>query len=100
MWAGFGDLGDYIKSLVDEFAKERTKLNLSSSSVEDLRKVLSNLPDLKQKHATVTKHVALWSQINQHVRERDLMTIGKVEQDVACNDKHNEHVRVLNKKKN
>jgi hypothetical protein len=49
---------------------------------------------MQSAHANVTKHVALLSAIQRTVAERELMDVSVIEQDVACYDKHSDHVKV------
>ena len=85
MWLNFGDLGQSIKELVQDFqrkSKHTTKLD----SIEAMQRFVDNYPEFRSLSGTVSKHVAVVGEMSRMVEARRLMAVSEVEQELACNE--------------
>eukprot|EP00759_Apiculatamorpha_spiralis_P002156 PhF_6_TR10803/c0_g1_i1/m.17391/K12479/VPS45; vacuolar protein sorting-associated protein 45 len=96
-YANWGELCASVKELVDAFQatisqKEAVK---QTGSLQDMKTLLQNLPQHRLLGSAVSKHVSIVTQVGEVLRGRGLFNIGVLEQDIACNNSHNEHWREL-----
>lgn len=92
MYANFGDLGEAVKELVEEF-QHSTKTEGKIDTLEEMQKYLEQFPALKSQATSVNKHVDIVSQLNVEVSERNLFDVSQIEQELACNDAHSDAAR-------
>jgi vacuolar protein sorting-associated protein 45 len=93
MYSNWGDLCSNIKALVDKYASE-TKNTKSLSTFEDIKKVMDNLPKFKEVEATIEKHMKLVMAIKGEIKERKLLQVSKLEQEIVCNESHSNCIKV------
>ena len=83
MYCNFGDLGENMKTLVEEFGKKsRTAQNIQT--IDDMKRVVANFPEFRAMGSNVEKHVATVGELSRVVTEKNLMKISAFEQDLAC----------------
>jgi len=92
MFNNFGDLGTSIRSLVDQY-QSKAKLNQQVNSIEDMKAFIKNYPDFKKLSGNVSKHMALVEELQRQVKERSLLDISEVEQELACVENHEKAVQ-------
>eukprot|EP01107_Rhizomastix_libera_P005629 TRINITY_DN1926_c0_g1_i1.p1 TRINITY_DN1926_c0_g1~~TRINITY_DN1926_c0_g1_i1.p1 ORF type:complete len:580 (+),score=177.47 TRINITY_DN1926_c0_g1_i1:45-1784(+) len=83
MFYDFGDLGAAIKELVDGY-QNQLKDKQSLQSIEDIKRFVESYPEFRKASSTVNKHVTIMSELSKIVERRKLMTIGELEQKIAC----------------
>ena len=83
MYANFGDLGENMKALVEEFGK-KTKSAQNIKTIDDMKRVVSAFPEFRAMGGNVEKHVATVGELSRMVSEKNLMKISELEQDLAC----------------
>jgi vacuolar protein sorting-associated protein 45 len=79
--------------MLDEYTKEHKKTSESLSSIEDMQRFVEKYPELKSKGLAVGKHVALMSEMGLVVDDRRFMELSEIEQNIACTDNPNDHLR-------
>ncbi|MES1914904.1 MAG: hypothetical protein MHM6MM_006929 [Cercozoa sp. M6MM] len=84
----FGEIGARVKDLVQECAQRRQQ-HQSIESIEDIQAFVDDYPQLMAHNNTVSKHVALTSELSKQVRRRQLLRQSELEQQLACG-----HVRI------
>eukprot|EP00475_Leptophrys_vorax_P035482 TRINITY_DN5852_c0_g1_i2.p4 TRINITY_DN5852_c0_g1~~TRINITY_DN5852_c0_g1_i2.p4 ORF type:complete len:278 (-),score=83.26 TRINITY_DN5852_c0_g1_i2:1576-2409(-) len=57
-------------------------------TLEDMRKFIDGYAEFVVESGTVSKHVALLTEVNNQIDERDLMKVGALEQSLACENDH------------
>lgn len=83
MYCNFGDLGENMKALVEDFGqKTRTAQNIQT--IDDMKRVVANFPEFRAMGTNVEKHVATVGELSRVVSEKNLMKISELEQDLAC----------------
>jgi len=87
MYDDFGDLGVAIKDFVDQFSRE-THSNSKLESIEDIKRFVEQYPNFRKTSGSVSKHVALMSELQRQVGQRKLLEVSKVEQELACHEEH------------
>mmetsp|Transcript_22241 Transcript_22241/g.37173 ORF Transcript_22241/g.37173 Transcript_22241/m.37173 type:complete len:579 (-) Transcript_22241:477-2213(-) len=90
MYDNYGDLGQAVKGLVDDFQKV-SKSNTSIGSIEDMQKFVENYPEFRSKSGHVSKHVTVLSELNRIIDHRRLMTASAHEQELACTSNMSTH---------
>ncbi|CAI5734270.1 unnamed protein product [Hyaloperonospora brassicae] len=90
--ANFGDLGMAVKQLVDTY-QAQTQTHENIQSIDDMQRFLENYPAFRAQSVTVSKHVALISELSRRVQVDKLMDVSQLEQELACGDDHNAHFR-------
>jgi vacuolar protein sorting-associated protein 45 len=93
-YANFGDIAVAVKSLLDDYQKH-TKKNESIQSIEDMQNFLERYPDFRAKSLTVTKHVAVISELSRLTDTCQLLDISALEQEISCASDHSAHKQEL-----
>lgn len=89
-YANFGDLGEAVKKMLDEYQKV-SKKNENINSIEDMQNFLERFPDFRSKSINVSKHVAVIGQLSHLTDARQLLQISEVEQEIVCSNDRNTH---------
>ena len=89
-YANFGDLGNSIKNLLDEYQK-KSKMNENISSIEDMQAFMERFPAFRSQAINVSKHVALMGELWRLVDNYKLLDISQLEQEIACSNDHSNH---------
>ena len=90
----FGDLGDAIKHLLDDYQK-KSKMNENISSIEDMQSFMERYPAFRSQALNVSKHVALMGELARLTEVCQLLNISQLEQEMVCSNDHNTHKREL-----
>lgn len=97
--ANFGELGESVKHLLDEYQKQ-TKSHNKLDSIEDMQQFMEKFPEIKAQSHNVSKHVAIMGELARLVDVCSLLDVSQFEQDLACSDDHSTHIRELNQNLN
>lgn len=88
-YLNFGEIGQAIKDLVANFQKVTKKVDAENAkSISDLKGLLENYPAFRKASGTVEMHVAIVSELSRIVKERSLLEISEVEQELVCQNNH------------
>ena len=90
----FGDLGEAIKVLLDDYQK-KTKMNENISSVEDMQAFMERYPAFRSQSLNVSKHVAVVSSMSKLTDKCQLLPVSHSEQEISCGNDHGGHKRDL-----
>ncbi|XP_064402056.1 vacuolar protein sorting-associated protein 45-like [Halichondria panicea] len=82
MYLNFGEIGANIKSLVDEY-QEKSKGHAKIESIADMKQFIENYPQFRKLSGTVSKHVAVVSELSRIVNNHQLMGVSETEQDLV-----------------
>jgi len=91
MYKNFGEIGNSIRVLVDEFQK-KTKSHEKIESIADMKAFVENYPQFKALSGTVSKHVTVIGELSKMVDSGDFLNISEAEQDVSCQSSHSDAV--------
>lgn len=92
--SNFGDLGQAVKELLDEYQK-LSKNNENIGSVQDMQAFLERYPDFRSKSINVSKHVAVMGELARLTDVCQLLDISQLEQEIACANDHSTHKQEL-----
>jgi vacuolar protein sorting-associated protein 45 len=83
MHGSYGELGNNLKQLVDDFQQQsQSKQNVQT--IEDMQRFVESYPEFRAKQTNVSKHVALMTELSRIVDDRHLMRVSQCEQELAC----------------
>ncbi|KRX94607.1 Vacuolar protein sorting-associated protein 45 [Trichinella pseudospiralis] len=102
MYSNFGEIGQRIKEMMDEFQK-KAQTHQKLESIADLKAFVEQYPQFKKMSGAVAKHVTLVSELSRLVSEYNLLEISELEQHLACHEEHTNSLknvrRMLNHEK-
>jgi vacuolar protein sorting-associated protein 45 len=90
----FGDLGTSVKELVQNFQR-KTQNHARLDTIEDMQRFVDNYPEFRSMSGTVSKHVAIMTELSRLVEARQLMRVSELEQEMACNQDHAQAMDML-----
>jgi vacuolar protein sorting-associated protein 45 len=97
-FADYGTVANAVQQEADKLKNENDMLN-KESSIEELRKIIDQLPEKKKESMAITKHYKLFYSISEYVTKHKLMDLSKIEQDISVNDnkkeQYNQIVQVI-----
>lgn len=93
MYQNFGDLGQNIKEYVEQY-QVKTKSSMNIDSIADMKRFVEDYPEFRKLSGNVSKHVTLVSELSRRVGEDNLLDVSELEQSLACNDSHNNDLKV------
>ncbi|KAA8490664.1 Vacuolar protein sorting-associated protein 45 [Porphyridium purpureum] len=91
MFSNFGDLGANLKELVDNFSSQRPDAQGHVRDLDDMLRLVEELPEFRRSSSNVTKHVLLTSELSRRVDSGSLLRVSQLEQDLACRESEAEH---------
>ncbi|OWR55084.1 vacuolar protein sorting-associated protein 45 [Danaus plexippus plexippus] len=94
LYSNFGEIGQTMKSLMDEFQK-KAKNHQKVESIADMKNFVETYPLFKKMCGTVTKHVTVVGQLSSVVGSRRLLQVSELEQELACHADHTRHLQRL-----
>nr|SVE88547.1 EOG090X03QA [Daphnia sinensis]SVE89172.1 EOG090X03QA [Daphnia sinensis]SVE91048.1 EOG090X03QA [Daphnia sinensis]SVE91673.1 EOG090X03QA [Daphnia sinensis] len=96
MYLNFGDIGQTIKSLMDEF-QTKAKSHQKVESIADMKAFVENYPQFKKMSGAVTKHVTLVGELSRLVTQHNLLEVSEAEQELACQEEHTQSLTKIRK---
>ena len=97
--ANFGELGEAIQKLLNDYQKHTASHDPSRlNSIEDMQRFMEKFPELRSQSHNVSKHVALMGELARLVDICSLMDVSQFEQELACADDHSAHMKELMEK--
>lgn len=92
--ADYGTVATAVQQEADKLKNENDLLN-NESSIEELRKIIDQLPEKKKESMAITKHYKLFYSISEYVTKHKLMELSKLEQDISVNDNRKEQLNQI-----
>lgn len=93
MYLNFGDLGGNIKDYVEQY-QTKTKSTANIDSIEEMKRFVEDYPEFRKLSGNVSKHVTLIGELSRRVGDDMLLEVSELEQSLACNDSHNNDLKV------
>jgi len=90
MFLNFGEVGDNVTRLVDNF-KKTSQFHQNVDNAEELLKFAENFPEFRKNSHIVSKHVTLMGELSRRVNQDMLFDVSRCEQDLACRDSEADH---------
>uniref|UniRef100_A0A183CBE5 Vacuolar protein sorting-associated protein 45 n=1 Tax=Globodera pallida TaxID=36090 RepID=A0A183CBE5_GLOPA len=82
MYLNFGDIGQNIKGLMNEYQR-KAQTHQQLESIADMKKFVEQYPQFKKISGTVAKHVQLVGELSRMVTDCNLLEISELEQNIA-----------------
>ncbi|KAG4077227.1 hypothetical protein HA402_005282 [Bradysia odoriphaga] len=96
IYSNFGEIGQTIKSLMDEF-QIRAKSQKKVESIADMRNFVETYPQFKKMSGTITKHVVVIGELSVQVGKKQLLEVSELEQEIACRADHSAQLQRVKK---
>ncbi|CAB3375296.1 Hypothetical predicted protein [Cloeon dipterum] len=87
----FGETGQKIKNLMEEFQK-KAKSTQRVESISDMKTFVEAYPQFKKMSGTVAKHVTVVGELSSKVGKHQLMEVSVAEQEITCRNDHAQHL--------
>lgn len=87
MYLNFGEIGNNIKELMEEFQK-KSQSQAKVESIADMKAFIENYPQFKKMSGTVSKHVSLVGELSRLVGQHLLLEVSETEQELVCKGDH------------
>lgn len=94
MYKNWGDLNEAAKSSVDAVASAG-KHHKEINTIEDMKRIVSSLPDFQKMSGNISKHVRVLDQLRIVIEKRNLYEVSEFEQKLACENNHPEALQQL-----
>lgn len=94
MYLNFGEIGEKIKLLLDEY-QSKFQSHATVETISEMKAFVENYPEFRKLSGTVSKHVAIMSELSRLVKLFNLMAISELEQDMVTNSDHTKHLNAL-----
>ena len=91
----FGDVASKIKILIENIGKDRQNYDKQFDSIQDMKKLIENLPEKQRQSLEATKHTFIGYALNQIVESKQLLSLSPLEQDIACNNNKDFHFKQI-----
>ncbi|XP_076298221.1 vacuolar protein sorting 45 [Lasioglossum baleicum] len=94
LYHNFGEIGQTIKELMDEFQK-KVKKHQKVESINDMKTFLETYPLFKKLSGTVSKHVTVVGELSSLVERHHLLQVSELEQELSCQNDHSMHLQKI-----
>ncbi|XP_047517667.1 vacuolar protein sorting-associated protein 45 [Pieris napi] len=94
LYSNFGEIGQTIKSLMEEFQR-KAKSHQKVESIADMKNFVETYPLFKKMSGTVSKHVTVVGELSSTVGRHELLQVSELEQELACQTDHAKHLQRL-----
>jgi len=95
MYANFGEIGEAIQKLVKNFQEKKGNMGGKLDSISDIKDFITEYPEFKKMSGTVSKHVALVTELSKEVTANDLCKVSELEQNIACGQERDNSISHL-----
>lgn len=92
--SNFGDLGEAIKGLMDDYQK-KSRMNEKLTSIADMSSFMERYPAFRAQSLNASKHVALLTEMRRLIDTYQMFRLSELEQGIACVNEHSNHKRDL-----
>jgi vacuolar protein sorting-associated protein 45 len=91
MYSDFGVIGDAVQALSQQLQRQ-TNSKDKIQNLEDVKKFLTEFPELKKLSGSVSKHVALIGEIQRQTKMRQMFDCSELEQELSAEHELEAHV--------
>jgi vacuolar protein sorting-associated protein 45 len=96
LYSNFGEIGQTIKELMEEFQK-KAKSHQKVESIADMKTFVETYPQFKKMSGTVSKHVTVVGELSSLVTRHHLLEVSELEQELACQNEHSQQLQRIRK---
>ncbi|XP_014209907.1 vacuolar protein sorting-associated protein 45 isoform X1 [Copidosoma floridanum] len=96
LYLNFGEIGQVIKDLMEEFQK-KAKKHQKVESIADMKNFVETYPLFKKMSGTVAKHVTVVGELSNLVGNHALLEVSELEQELCCQSEHSSQLQKIKK---
>ncbi|KDR23959.1 Vacuolar protein sorting-associated protein 45 [Zootermopsis nevadensis] len=96
LYSNFGEIGQTIKELMEEFQK-KAKSHQKVESIADMKTFVETYPQFQKMSGTVSKHVTVVGELSSLVTRHHLLEVSELEQEIACQNEHSQQLQRIRK---
>ncbi|XP_044737601.1 vacuolar protein sorting-associated protein 45 isoform X2 [Chrysoperla carnea] len=96
LYKNFGEIGQTIKELMEEFQK-RARKHQKVESIADMKQFVETYPQFKKMSGTVSKHVTVVGELSAMISKHILLEVSEIEQELASQNDHSQHLQSIRK---
>ncbi|VVC99630.1 unnamed protein product [Leptidea sinapis] len=93
-YANFGEIGQTIKALMEEFQR-KAKSHQKVESIADMKNFVETYPLFKKMSGTVSRHVTVVGELSALVSRHRLLAVSELEQEMSCHADHADHLQLV-----
>ncbi|XP_012532366.1 vacuolar protein sorting-associated protein 45 [Monomorium pharaonis] len=94
LYLNFGEIGQTIKELMEEFQK-KAKKHQKVESIADMKHFVETYPLFKKLSGTVSKHVTVVGELSSFVEKHNLLEVSELEQELSCQTDHSSQLQKI-----
>lgn len=94
MYLNLGDLGENIKTFVEEFQVKHNSTK-KIESINDMKRFVEDYPEFRKLSGNVSKHVTLVGELSKQIAQNKLLEIGELEQSLAISNNHQKDSQLI-----
>ncbi|KAJ8672591.1 hypothetical protein QAD02_003850 [Eretmocerus hayati] len=94
LYLNFGEIGQVIKDLMEEFQK-KAKKHQKVESIADMKNFVETYPLFKKMSGTVAKHVTVVGELSNLVGTHNLLEVSELEQELSCQSEHSTQLQKI-----
>ncbi|XP_034942666.1 vacuolar protein sorting-associated protein 45 [Chelonus insularis] len=94
LYLNFGEIGQTIKELMEEFQK-KAKKHQKVESIADMKNFVEAYPLFKKMSGTVSKHVTVVGELSNLVGTYNLLEVSETEQELCCQNEHSHQLQKI-----
>ena len=87
MFNNFGDMTEVISQLGERW-RQRSHRPGTVESFEDIKNILSQMPDMQREMGEAERHLMVFGQMQEIIDQRQLLTVSEVEQELVSKNDH------------
>lgn len=96
LFLNFGEIGQNIKSLMEEF-QTKAKSHQKVESIQDMKAFVEHYPQFKKLSGNVSKHVTVVGELSAMVSRHCLLEVSEIEQEMAAHSEHSQQLQSIKK---
>ncbi|PBJ67879.1 putative vacuolar protein sorting-associated protein [Trypanosoma cruzi] len=90
MFANWGDLCNNVKTYVDK-CKSTLNIDRSTATMDEIKEFMQRLPQTKSLTGSVTKHATVVSHLSSIIKQRGILDVSLLEQDMVASSNASDH---------
>lgn len=94
MFLNYGEIGQTIKDLMEEYQKRLSKQQ-KVESINDMKNFVESYPQFKKMSGTVSKHVTVVGELSRLVGTHSLLGISECQQELVCGTDHSANLQKI-----
>ncbi|KAI6205190.1 Vacuolar protein sorting-associated protein 45 [Aphelenchoides besseyi] len=95
-YLNFGDIGQNIKSLMDDYQK-KAQTHQKLESISDMKRFVEQYPQFRKISGTITKHVQVVGELSRLVAAENLLEISELEQNIVSSGDYSQNLELMKK---